>query len=146
MGNESVADSVDLKILSELDKNSRESFASIARSVNLSPSAVRERVQKMEDNGTIKKYGVQLNYKLLGYDMEAFLLIKVFHGNLKRFLNVIDKLKEVKEAYRITGNQNVHLKVVLKDQLHLQNLIDDFMQYGDTSTFLILSEVSSNNH
>lgn len=143
MKNEPLTDSVDLKILTSLQQNSRMSFANLGRTINLSPSAVRERVQKMEDNGIIKQYGVRLDYKLLGYDLEAFILVKVFHGNLKRFLAFVSTLTEVKEAYRITGNQNVHLKVVLRDQMHLQDLIDKLMEYGDTNTFLILSEANT---
>jgi Lrp/AsnC family transcriptional regulator, leucine-responsive regulatory protein len=145
MKDESLVDDIDLKILLSLKMNSRASFADLGREINLSPSATRERVQKMEENKIITKYDIQLDYKLLGYDIEAFILVKVFHGNLKPFLDFVDKLKEVKEAHRIIGNQNVHLKVILKDQLHLQNLIDGLMQYGDTNTFLILSKISTND-
>lgn len=142
MGKDTLTDTIDLKILESLQQNSRKSFADIGRIVGLSPSAVRERVQKIEDQGVIKKYGVQLDYKLLGYDLEVFILVKVFHGNLQRFLDFVKTLAEVREAHRITGNYNVHLKVLLKDQLHLQSLIDQLMPYGDTHTFLILSQVS----
>ncbi|WP_241507210.1 Lrp/AsnC family transcriptional regulator [Aquimarina sediminis] len=142
MSNESMIDDLDRNIIVNLQKNSRISFADLGRRINLSPSAVRERIQKMEDAGVIKNYDIKLDYKALGYTIEAFVLVKVFHGNLKALFSLINKLVEVKEAYRITGNQNVHLKVVLKDQLHLQNLIDQLMQYGDTTTFLILSDIT----
>ncbi len=144
MKHESTVDNIDHKILSHLKKNSRISFADLGRIINLSPSAVRERIQKMEDTGIIKHYDLSLDYKLLGYTIEAFVLVKVFHGNLKALFILINKLPEIKEAHRITGNQNVHLKVVLKDQLHLQDLIDKLMQYGDTTTFLILSDITPN--
>ncbi|CAM1357903.1 Lrp/AsnC family transcriptional regulator [Tenacibaculum xiamenense] len=132
---------IDESILQCLQENSRETFAEIGRKVSLSPSATRERILKLEEQGVIKKYNLKLDYKLLGFDIEAFVLVKVFHGNLKLLFNFISSKTEIKEAYRITGNQNVHLKVVLKNQLHLQNLIDELMQFGDTSTFLILSEI-----
>ncbi len=47
----------------------------------------------------------------------------------------------VKEAHRITGNMNVHLKIIVKNQLHLQKVIDQLISYGDTNTFLILSQL-----
>lgn len=138
---DSIADEIDLKLIYFLQKNSRKSFADLGKFISLSPSATRGRIQKMEDNGIIKKYDIQLDYKQLGYDVEAFIMIKVFQGKLKSFLNVVNDFPEVKEAHRITGNMNVHLKVIVKNQLHLQKVIDQLISYGDTNTFLILSQL-----
>jgi Lrp/AsnC family leucine-responsive transcriptional regulator len=134
-------DSIDKVIIAELEKNARISFANLARKINLSPSAVRERVQKMEELGVIQKYVVQTNNKMLGYDLEAFILIKVFPGKLKHVIQSITEFPEITEAHRITGNQNIHLKVLIKDQIHLQKLLDRLMDFGDTNTFLILTRV-----
>ncbi len=139
--NDSIVDKIDLKLISFLQKNSRRSFADLGKLINLSPSATRGRIQKMEDNGIIKKYDIQLDYKQLGYDVEAFIMIKVFQGKLKSFLNVVNDFPEVMEAHRITGNMNVHLKIIVKNQLHLQKVIDQLISYGDTNTFLILSQL-----
>jgi len=134
-------DTLDLKILKVLEKNSRLSFAEIGRLVGFSPSATRERVQKLEEKGVISNYTVEINSRLLGYDIEAFISVKVFHGKLKSFLSVVGTYPEVKKAYRITGGQNVQLEIIAKDRLQLQRLIDKIMEYGDTLTQLILSEV-----
>lgn len=136
-----MVDKIDEQILDILKDNSRLSFADLGRKINLSPSAIRERVQKMEDSGVIQKYDIQIDMKKLGYDLEAFILLKVFPGQLIHILKIIKHFSEVKEAHRITGSQNIHLRVVVKNQLHLQKLIDQLMIYGDTNTLLILSEV-----
>jgi Lrp/AsnC family transcriptional regulator, leucine-responsive regulatory protein len=136
-----MVDSIDVKILNELSKDSRVSYAEIGRSIQLSASAVRERILKLEETGVIKKYQIEINQKALGFDLEAIILIKVFHGKLPQFLSKIEQFPEIKSAYRITGNHNVHLNVLLKNQLELQNLIDRLMLYGDTQTLLILSKV-----
>ncbi len=136
-----MVDGIDEQLLNMLKDNSRLSFADIGRKIKLSPSAVRERVQKLEDVGIIKKYSIQLDNKKLGYDLEAFILLKIFPGQLVHVLKKIKNYKEIREAHRITGSQNIHLKVVLKDQLELQKLLDQLMVFGDTNTFLILSEV-----
>lgn len=137
-----MTDSIDQQLLNVLKENSRLSFADLGRKINLSPSAVRERVQKMEDLGIITKYALQVDNKKLGYDLEAFILLKVFPGQLKNVLEKISNFSEIKQVHRITGNQNIHLKVVVKNQICLQNLLDRLMIFGDTNTFLILSEVS----
>lgn len=136
-----MVDSIDKKLLEILKENARLSFADLGRKINLSPSAVRERVQKMEDIGVIKKYSIQIDNQKIGYDIEAFILLKVFQGQLKHVIQQITKFPQVTEAHRITGSQNIHLKVVLKNQLELQNLIDQLMSLGDTNTSLILSKI-----
>lgn len=136
-----MVDAVDKRLLDLLKDNSRLSFADLGRKINLSPSAVRERVQRLEDSGIIKKYNVQIDYKKFGYDLEAFILLKVFQGQLKHVIKKITDFPEIQEAHRITGNQNLHLKVVVKNQLCLQKLLDQLMIFGDTNTFLILSEI-----
>lgn len=95
----------------------------------------------MEDEGVIRKFGIQVDHRKLGYELEALILLKVFPGLLKDIIKKIKDFPEVQEAYRITGNQNLHLKVIIKDQVDLQNLLDKLMVFGDTNTFLILSEI-----
>lgn len=139
-----MVDQLDNQIINELKKNSRASFADIGRSINLSPSSVRERIQKLEDQGIIKGYSVCLEYSKLGYGLEVFIMLKLFSGKLKIFISEAHQFPEIKEVYRITGSQNIHMKVILKDQLHLQQFIDKLIHYGDTTTHLILSEIKPN--
>ena len=130
-----MVDEIDVKLLELLKNNSRLSFADLGRKINLSPSAVRERIQKMEDTEVIQGYSVNIDNRKLGYDIEAFILLKVFPGKLKSILSVITNYKGIKEVHRITGNQNLHLKIVVKNQIALQNLLDDLMNFGDTNTY-----------
>ena len=139
-----MVDEIDLSILKEIQVNSRISFADIGRKINLSPSAVRERVQKLEDNGVIKKYSADIDYAKIGYGIEAFIILKLYSGKLKIFMNESHQFSEIKKAYRITGSQNIHMKVALRNQLHLQEFIDKLIDYGDTTTHLILSEITKN--
>ena len=136
-----MVDNIDKQLLGILPQNSRLTVADLGRKINLSPSSVRERVQKLEETGVIQKYGVQVDNKKLGFDLEAFILLKVFPGQLKQVIEKISDYKEIREAHRITGNQNLHLKVIVENQISLQKLLDQLMLFGDTNTFLILSEL-----
>lgn len=136
-----MVDTIDLKIIELLKKNSRMSFAEIGRQIALSSSSVRERIQKLEDVGIIKGYLVNLDNAKLGFGLEVFIMLKLFSGKLKGFMGTINTFHEVKEAYRVTGSQNIHLKVVLRDQLHLQQFIDKLIYFGEPTTHLILSEL-----
>jgi len=53
-------------------------------------------------------------------------------------------LDEVINCYRITGNENIVMEVVLQNQRHLEKLIDQLITYGETKTQIILSNVVSN--
>ena len=136
-----MADSVDYKIIDILKLNSRQSYAEIGKQIFLSPSSVRERIKKLEDTGVIKGYTLRLNQSLMGYRLEVFCMLQFFSCKLKPALVEIETYPEVKEAYRITGQHNLFIRVALKDQLHLQQFIDKLVNFGEPTTHLILSRV-----
>ena len=131
------------KIVAALQKNARVSFAEIGRLVGLTPPAVAERVKKLEDTSVILKYHTEVSYTKMGYQLKAMITLRAFVGKLKPFLEVVKSYPEVVNCYRITGNENIMMEVVLKDQQHLETFIDTLIQYGETRTHIILSEVVS---
>ncbi len=137
-------DDLNWRILKCLQENARESFANIGRKVGLTPPAVAERVKKMEDLGIITGYKALVSHTLTGYQLRAIITLRAFMGKLKPFLDIVDSFEEVMNCYRITGNENIIMHVVLKDQFHLEKFIDKLIQYGETRTHIILSEVVSN--
>ena len=136
-------DSLNNKIIEALQKHARVSFAEIGRRVGLTPPAVAERVKKMEDTGVILKYHTKVAYAKMGYQLKAMITLRAFVGKLKPFLEVVKTYSEVVNCYRITGNENIMMEVVLRDQIHLEKFIDILIQYGETRTHIILSEVVS---
>ena len=138
-----MVDAIDLKIIDQLKINSRASFVEIGKQIGLSPSSVRERVQKLEDVQIIKGYSLQLNNKKLGFGLEVFIMFKLFSGKLNQFCDQLEQFPEIYEVFRITGTHNIFMKVVLIDQLHLQLFIDRLLLYGEPTTHLILSDLKS---
>ena len=65
-------------------------------------------------------------------------------GKLKPFLEKVKTFNEVVNCYRITGNENIVMEVVLKNQLHLESFIDQLIIYGETKTQIVLSNVIKN--
>ncbi|NNF18150.1 MAG: Lrp/AsnC family transcriptional regulator [Flavobacteriaceae bacterium] len=136
-------DDLNWGILQCLQENSRESFASIGRKVGLTPPAVAERIKKMEDLGILEGYKAKISHTHAGYQLKAIITLRAFMGKLKPFLDMVKTLEEVVNCYRITGNENIIMEVVLKDQFHLEKFIDKLIQYGETRTHIILSDVVS---
>lgn len=137
-------DALNWKILACLQENARESFANIGRKVGLTPPAVAERVKKMEDLEIIQGYKIMVSHAMTGHQLKAIITLRAFMGKLKPFLATVVTFEEVVNCYRITGNENIVMEVVLKDQFHLEKFIDRLIQYGETRTHIILSNVISN--
>jgi len=134
-------DKLNWAILEELQNNARASFSEIGRKVGLTSPAVAERVKKMEDAGVINSYKVNLSAHKAGYQLRAVITLRAFTGRLKAFLEMVKTFKEVINCYRITGNENIIMEVILHDQVHLEKLIDRLITYGETRTHIILSNV-----
>ncbi len=137
-------DTLNWAILEELQKNARISFSEIGRKVGLTSPAVAERVKKMEDAGIINSYKTILSHQGTGYQLKAIITLRAFTGRLKAFLETVKSFKEIVNCYRITGNENIIMEVVLKDQVHLEKLIDKLITYGETRTHIVLSNVVEN--
>ncbi|OAB75803.1 Lrp/AsnC family transcriptional regulator [Cochleicola gelatinilyticus] len=138
-------DSLNWKILKCLQDNARQSNAAIGRKVGITSPAVSERIKKMEDAGIIKEYKTMVSPLDLGYQLKAIITLRAFMGKLKPFLEKVKTYDEVLNCYRITGNENIVMEVVLKNQTHLEQFIDQLIVYGETKTQIVLSHVVKYN-
>ncbi len=138
-------DNLNWKILKCLQSNARLSNAEIGRRVGVSSPAVSERIKKMEDLGVIQNYHTTVSPFEVGYQFKALITIRAFMGKLKPFLEKVKSYDEVINCYRITGNENIVMEVVLKNQKHLEAFIDQLIVYGETKTQIVLSHVVKHN-
>ena len=138
-------DRVNWEILKCLQKNARMPNTQIGREVGISSPAVSDRIKKMEDSGIIDGYFTTVSPFEAGYQLKAIITLRAFMGKLKPFLEKVQTFDEVLNCYRITGNENIVMEVVLKNQKHLESLIDQLIVYGETKTQIVLSQVVKNN-
>ncbi len=134
-------DTLNWKILKCLQENARLSNTEIGRRVGISSPAVSERIKKMEDVGVIQSYNTLVSPIEAGYQLKAIITLRAFMGMLKPFLVKVKTYSEVVNCYRITGNENIVMEVVLKNQKHLESFIDQLIVYGETKTQIVLSHV-----
>lgn len=134
-------DSLNWKILKCLQQNARQSNAEIGRQVGISSPAVSERIKKMEDLGVIQGYNTLISPFEIGYQLKAIITMRAFMGKLKPFLEKVKTYDEIVNCYRITGDENFVMEVVLKNQKHLELFIDQLIIYGETKTQIVLSHV-----
>lgn len=137
-------DTLNWKILNCLQKNARMTNATIGRKAGISSPAVSERIKKMEDAGVIKGYKTIVSPFEVGFQLKAIITLRAFMGKLRPFLIKVKSYNEVINCYRITGNENFVMEVILKDQNHLESFIDQLIIYGETKTQIVLSNVIEN--
>lgn len=135
-------DALNWKILKCLQENARLSNAEIGRRVGITSPAVSERIKRLEDAGIILGYKTVVSPLDMGYQLKAIITLHAFIGKLKPFLEKVKTYDEVLNCYRITGNENIVMEVLLKNQKHLEAFIDELIIYGETKTQIVLSHVT----
>ena len=138
-------DALNWEILKCLQQNARQTNTEIAKHVGMSSPAVAERIRKMEDAGIIEDYNTKVSPYLVGYQFKAIITLRAFMGKLKPFLAKVKTYDEVLNCYRITGDENIVMEVILTDQKHLEKFIDQLITYGESKTQIVLSHVVANN-
>ncbi len=135
----SLLDATGWRLLCELQKNARLSYAELGRRVSLTLPAVAERIRKMEDAGIISGYRVELNASRIGLPITAFIRISIVGDVFTRITKVVAELPEVVECHRSTGADSFIMKVQVRSVEHLESLIDKLTPFGSTATSIVLS-------
>ena len=119
-------DSVDLKILEQLQEDSSLTNVELAKRVHLSPSPCLMRVKALEKAGVIKHYVALSDPKLLGLGLNVFISISLKEQSknaLSDFEESIIKHDEVMECYLMTGDSDYLIRVVVADIAALERFI-----------------------
>ena len=127
------------RILEELQGDGRLSLAELGRRVGLSPPAVAERVQRLERDGVITGYHATVDPRALGYSLTTVIRIRPAPRQIPKVAELARATPEIVECHRITGEDCFFMKATVRDVEHLEELIDRFVVYGQTTTSIIQS-------
>ena len=117
-------DDIDLTILALLQANARTSNAEIARQVGMAPSAVLERIRKLEERGVIEGYTTCLNARSLGLGLTAFLFVRAEERvGAPETADTLAALPEVLEVHHVAGEDCFLVKVKVEDTEALGRLL-----------------------
>ena len=119
-------DEIDGRILTELSKDSRRSYADVGKDVGLSTAAVHERVRKMLERGVIERFSLQIDPEKVGLLLVAYVLIRNDGG--VRCADVAPRLQampEVVELHSVAGEYDFLAKIRTTHARRLEELLYD---------------------
>lgn len=119
-------DKHDRAILRELLKDSRRTLQDIGASVKLSPTTCWSRIKRLEAEGVIKQYRIELDRTRLGYrDTVIVQLTLESHTDetLFEFGRVLAEIPEVLEAYLVSGDYDYVIRIAVKDTRDYERLL-----------------------
>ena len=90
-------------LLNELQHDARLSLAELGRRVGLSSPAVAERLQRLEQNGTIMGYRAEVDPRALGLSLSAIIRIRPSPGQIQNVAELAQRTPEIVECHRVTG-------------------------------------------
>ena len=131
----------DWAILTEVQRDGRIPFTELARRVNLSASATKERVRRLEEAEVITGYRAEVSPERTGYPVMAVVRLKypgpgTRHQPLRRLL---EERPEILECLRTTGDDCYVMKIAATSMAHLEEIVDELAAFGSTTTNLVLS-------
>jgi len=144
-------DNTDLKILGLMQTDASVSNAGLAKKIGMAPSAVLERVKKLEQKGVIEAYVTRIKAEVLDLKLLAFVFIKSSEGpGNASIASQLAKLPEILELHHIAGEDCYLAKIRAKDPLSLIQLMrDKFSKIKgilSTKTTIVLESLKETNY
>jgi len=117
-------DSLDKRIIEELQNDARRPFLEIARKCLVSGGTIHQRVEKLKENGIITGSKISVDHKNLGYGVEVLLGVHLVNAKVvSKVVKKLEKFPEVVQALYTTGNYALFIKVITKDIDHYHNFL-----------------------
>jgi Lrp/AsnC family leucine-responsive transcriptional regulator len=135
----SLLDETNLAILGELQDDARLSMAELGRRVGLSSPAVAERVQRLERERVITGYHAEVDPRAVGFGLAVVIRVRPAPRQIPKVAQLARDTPEVVECHRITGEDCYIMKAHVESVEHLEEIIDRFVIFGQTTTSLVQS-------
>ncbi|GEQ86139.1 AsnC family transcriptional regulator [Patiriisocius marinistellae] len=143
-------DTIDKQLLVELQRDCKQTNKELSAKLNLSVTAIYERIKKLERSGLIQNYVALLDKKQLDLGFMVFCHVKLTQHSGKyitEFEREAIQLEEVLECYHVSGEYDYLLKVVVKDMEHFRefmiNKLTSLQHIGSTQSSFSINEVKN---
>ena len=142
-------DKTDIGIIRCLTEDARMNASQIGAKVNLSVSAVIERMKKLEASGLIHGYRAVIDERLAGYDINALISVRLEHPKYNQsFCQQMCDHSAVMECFYITGDFDYIARIGVASTEELTKVLHDIKQIPGVSltrTYVVLDNVKPNS-
>ncbi|MFJ8261195.1 Lrp/AsnC family transcriptional regulator [Rummeliibacillus sp. NPDC094406] len=129
-------DEIDHKIMNLLYENARIPVSEIGRIISMTQPAVKERINKLEEHGVIAAYRTKFEPSKINKNIQAFVMFKT--SQCSEFVQFCNSAPEVTDLYRISGEFNYMMKVMVDSMDSLAIFLDSLMKFGLSSPLIVL--------
>ena len=140
-------DSIDITILSNLQKYGRMSNVTLAKKVGISAPPCLRRFKIMEKQGILSGYHAVVNHELLGYTIKALCVVSLVSQSsniVEDFLKIVNSERNIRACYATSGNESFILRIVAKDlkeyEKILKNILHDSGIVSNISSYIMLNK------
>ncbi len=141
-------DKIDSQIINYLQKDSKITYKQLSDKLNLSSTAIHERIKKLEKSKIIDKYVAVVNRKLINKELLVFSHIKLAqhtHDNIVQFEEDILKQKEILSCYHVSGDYDYIIKMAFENmddyRDFMVNRLTSIKSIGSTQSTFVISEL-----
>lgn len=117
-------DDLDQKILRLLQRNGKLTYEEIGAMVDRSPSTIRDRIKKLEENKTIMGYSAIVNQERVGINSDAYISADVTPDRSQNAIASLFSMEKVSEILRVTGERRIMFRVRASNNTELIEIID----------------------
>ena len=143
-------DITDKYLLELLQKDCKQTTKELSIKLNLSITAVYERIKKLEREGIIEKHVVLINRNKINKSFVVFCHLKLIQHSkefIAKFENEVQQLTEVLECHHVSGDYDYILKIVVRDmdsyRLFLVNKLTTLNYIGSTHSTFMIGEIKN---
>ncbi|GAA4910240.1 Lrp/AsnC family transcriptional regulator for asnA, asnC and gidA [Actinomycetospora succinea] len=117
-------DDVDRKLLALLGADPRASTRKLSRAIGMSPGAVGERLERLQEHGVIRGFSLDVDPSALGFGLEVLVAIELRQGSpVENTIDLLWGIEEVQAIQLVTGRWDLVLTMLVRDQHHLREVL-----------------------
>ena len=117
-------DDLDRKIIVALQADGRMPFSRLAQTLHVSESTIYLRIKKLREAGVLKGFSANIDYRALGKNSLAYVLVKTSPRQHQRVLKVLSNIDDIYEIYDVTGEYQVLLRILVENRLKLSEIVN----------------------
>ncbi|MBO9882781.1 Lrp/AsnC family transcriptional regulator [Xanthomonas sp. D-109] len=132
-------DPIDRAILAALAQDARMATSELARQIGLSAPATADRVRRLQQQGVIAGFTVELDPRALGYTLQAIVRVKPLPGQLHLVEELLQRIPEFVECDKVTGEDCFICRLYLRTIAHLDSILAKVTDRAETNTAIVKS-------